>query len=28
MTTPDEVVTREMSVPDPPVRIEKLQTTR
>jgi catechol 2,3-dioxygenase-like lactoylglutathione lyase family enzyme len=28
MTTPDEVVTRKMSEPDPPVRIEKLQTTR
>jgi hypothetical protein len=28
MTAPDEVVTRKMSVPDPPVRIEELQTTR
>jgi hypothetical protein len=28
MTAPDEEVTRKMSVPDPPVRIEELQTTR
>lgn len=28
MPTPDEVVTREMSEPGPPVRIEKSQTTR
>lgn len=28
MSTPDEVVTRTMSEPDPPVRIEELQTTR
>jgi hypothetical protein len=28
MSTPDEVVTRKMSEPDPPVRIEELQNTR
>src|SRR5882724_8923513 len=28
MTTADEEVTRKMSVPEPPVRIEELQTTR
>ena len=28
MTMPDEVVTRTMSEPDPPVRVDDLQTTR
>jgi catechol 2,3-dioxygenase-like lactoylglutathione lyase family enzyme len=28
MTTPDEVVTREMSEPDPPVSVDELQTAR
>ena len=27
MSTPDEVVTREMSEPDPPVHVDDLQTT-
>ena len=28
MTMPDEVITRTMSEPDPPVRVDDLQTIR